>query len=314
MTHMGTSGRSGEARVLAITPVRNEADHLESVAASMAAQVHRPSCWVIVVNGSTDGTEAVADRIADKHPDWVVALSLDIPGQRSFRAKAHAVMAGVEDVEPDAYDLIACVDGDVVLPPDYFAGVAAAFDADPMLGVCGGVYREPVGRNGRIGRHSAGHVPGPAQVLRAETFRAVGGYWPLEFGGLDAAACYRARQLGWTTRALSELEFRHLRTMGTGGGVSRVRAEYLKGRQDWDLGNAPWFEATKLIRRMASTPYVLGGMARTWGYVRGALTRTRGTDPSFVAYVRLEERQRLRSMFGRLGFGRVGFDRAGSAR
>ena len=64
MTHMVISGRSAEARVLANTPVRNEADHLEGVASSMAAQHHRPTCWVIVVNGSTDGTEAVANRIA----------------------------------------------------------------------------------------------------------------------------------------------------------------------------------------------------------------------------------------------------------
>ena len=304
MTHMDMSRRSAGARVLAITPARNEADHLEKVAASMAAQDHRPACWVIVVNGSTDGTEAVANRIAEHHRDWVVALSLEMTGQRSFGAKAHAVMHGVDAVGPASYDLIACVDGDVVLPPDYFATVAAAFDADPQLGVCGGVYREPVGRNGRIGRHSAGHVPGPAQVLRAETFRAIGGYWPLEFGGLDAAACYRARQLGWTTLPLSELEFRHLRVMGTGGGVSRIRARYLKGRQDWDLGNAPSFEAVKLIRRMVSAPYIVGASVRAWGFVRGALTRSRGTDPSFVTYVQHEQRQRLRSEFDRVGLAR----------
>ncbi len=293
VVRMGLLGRGGLAPVLAVSPACNEADHLELLAASIEAQSSRPRHWVIVTNGCTDDTERVADAIAARNPEWVSALHLGSTGRRSFAAKAHAVNSGVEAVGLAPHDLVACVDGDVILPPDYFERVSQVMDERPRLGVTGGVYREPVGSKGRIGGHRGNHVPGPAQVLRAEVFQELGGYRGLEFGGLDAVACYGARQRGWETAVLDDLEFSHVRVMGTGGGVSRAKAEYLKGRQDWDLGNAFWFEFAKLIRKLAEGPVIIGGLARTAGFLRGAISRTRGMDDAFVAHVRLEQKQRL---------------------
>ena len=292
---MSLLGRADKTRVLVVTPACNEAEHLPELAASMEAQSLRPTQWLIVTNGCTDDTPAVADAIADRNPEFVRALHLGSTGRRSFAAKAHAVEAGARSFGTENCDLISCVDGDVILPANYFERVSEAFGANAKLGVAGGVYREPVGTHGRIGGHHGGHVPGPAQVLRSAVYDELGGYWPLEFGGLDAAACYGARHLGWETYAIDDLEFRHSRVMGTGGGVSRVRAEYLKGRQDWDLGNAWWFEAPKLVRKLFASPVVLGGASRTVGFVRGAIHRTRGTDAAFVAAVRREQRLRTTS-------------------
>ncbi len=287
------------SRILIVTPACNEAEHLEALGQSLQVQKLRPDHWVIVTNGCVDGTEKVADSLAAADPGSVSALHVGATGRRSFAAKAHAVRAGVQSQGLERFDLVACIDADVVLPANYFAQIAAAMDADPLLGIAGGAYHEPVGDGGRIARHRGGHVPGPGQVFRAEVYQAVGGYQPLEFGGLDSMACYDARRLGWETRTIDGLVFGHVRPMGTGGGTSPIRAEYRKGRQDWDLGNAVWFEAAKVVRRLKSPPILAAAVARAAGFVRGAAGRRRGPDPEFVAYVRSEQRQRLAAKFGR---------------
>ncbi len=283
-------------QLIAITPACNEAERLGVLAGSLASQTCRPARWVVVTNGCTDDTEAVAERLAVEYGDWVQPLHLGRTGRRSFAAKAHAVAAGIESAQSPSVKFVACIDADVVLPIDYFERVIEAMRETPDLGIAGGVYREPVGRRGRIGGHRGGHVPGPAQVMRMEVYNAIGGYRPLRFGGLDAVACFSARQAGWRTGVIEGLEYDHSRVMGTGGGVSRVKAEYLKGRQDRALGSAVSFEVPKVVRRLASSPFVIGGVARGAGYIRGAFDGDRELEPELVAFIRSEQRERVRSL------------------
>jgi glycosyltransferase involved in cell wall biosynthesis len=43
-------------RVLIVSPVHNEADHIERVLRSVAAQTRRPDRWIVVDDGSSDET------------------------------------------------------------------------------------------------------------------------------------------------------------------------------------------------------------------------------------------------------------------
>ena len=45
-----------EPRILVISPVRNEAAHIERVVRAMAAQQLAPALWLVVDDSSTDGT------------------------------------------------------------------------------------------------------------------------------------------------------------------------------------------------------------------------------------------------------------------
>ena len=54
------------ARVLTyaiVTPARNEARNLPRLAACLVEQTVQPSAWVIVDNGSTDGTSELGQRL-----------------------------------------------------------------------------------------------------------------------------------------------------------------------------------------------------------------------------------------------------------
>jgi glycosyltransferase involved in cell wall biosynthesis len=282
----------GLERIAVITPAYNEREHIDALVETILAQSLRPNRWVIVDDGSTDDTEArVKKRTAGI--DWVEVCSSSSTNHRSFASKAAAVNRGAQRLSTLDFELLACVDADVVLPANYFAELASRFAFDPSLGVAGGTYQHPVGHRLAVDRPPSHHVPGPAQVFRREVFEQIGGYWPLRHGGIDTAANVAARMRGWTTRSFADLRFDHRRRMGTAG-RGPVAAEYRQGMQDRDLGVLTIWALLRSLQRLARRPYIAGGAARWAGFVVASARRQpRLVDPDFVTFLRAEQRRRL---------------------
>ena len=51
-----------------VTPARNESEFIELTIQSVIAQTVLPTKWVIVSDGSTDGTDEIVGRYAAEHP------------------------------------------------------------------------------------------------------------------------------------------------------------------------------------------------------------------------------------------------------
>ncbi len=112
-----------------VTPARNERDNLARLAESIIGQDHRPERWVIVDDGSDDGMDAVAERLARRH-DWIVVVGTGenaaelAEGRRrgrdllAFRRGLHAL--------PGPVDVFVKVDADTSFEPDYFERLLAA--------------------------------------------------------------------------------------------------------------------------------------------------------------------------------------------
>ena len=73
-------------RLLIVSPVRNEAAHVQLVARSVAAQTRPPDLWVVVDDGSDDGTRQRLEELRDEVPfmrivstpaDFTVAVAGD---------------------------------------------------------------------------------------------------------------------------------------------------------------------------------------------------------------------------------------------
>ena len=282
-------------RIAVITPAHNEAERIAGLVASVRSQTLTPVRWVVVDDGSTDGTAGIVRAAATDLP-WVEVVRRSVDSTRSFSSKAHAVAAGREALGDLEFDYLACLDADIRLEPTYLSEIARRLGADPRLGVTGGVYAHPVGDHLVVDRPPEHHVPDPSQVFRADVFDDIGGYWPLPHGGVDTAANVAARMRGWTTRSWADLLVTHDRRMGTGGGRHPVVAEYHKGMQDHDLGADPLFELGKLVGRLLRPPRVLGSLARLAGYVRDALRPGGPTvGCEFVRFARAEQRRRMRT-------------------
>ena len=76
-----------------ITPARNEAAFIELTIKSMVAQTVRPAKWVIVSDGSTDGTDEIVKKYAANH-DWIELLRMPERRERHFAGKVYAFNAG----------------------------------------------------------------------------------------------------------------------------------------------------------------------------------------------------------------------------
>jgi len=72
-----------------ITPARNEAKFIELTIRSVVAQTFRPVKWIIVSDGSTDGTDDIVKQYAREH-HWIELLRMPERGERpGIRYQCH---------------------------------------------------------------------------------------------------------------------------------------------------------------------------------------------------------------------------------
>lgn len=112
-------------RVTVVIPCRNDAEFLDACLAALAAQTHPADRVVVVDNGSTDASAAVARRYG--------AHVVEEPHVGIWPAAAR----GYDEAAPTA-DIIARLDADSRPHPDWIARLVRAFVADPGLGVLTG--------------------------------------------------------------------------------------------------------------------------------------------------------------------------------
>src|SRR5438105_12844423 len=94
-----------------ITPARDEAEFIELTIKSMVSQAVRPAKWVIVSDGSTDGTDDIVRAYAAEH-SWIELVRMPERRERNFAGKVHAFNAGYEKIRNFHYDAIASMDAD----------------------------------------------------------------------------------------------------------------------------------------------------------------------------------------------------------
>jgi poly-beta-1,6-N-acetyl-D-glucosamine synthase len=209
----------------AVTPVRNEAANLRRLAESLVSQTHQPTHWVIVDNGSEDGTLGVARELADSL-NWVTVIS--VPGERVPKPGApivRAFHAGLREFEA-LPEVIVKLDADTSMDPDHFSRLTAAFAEDPALGIASGTCLEPDPDGAwRAIPVSGGHVRGAVRAYRRECLEQV---LPLEERvGWDGIDELKAAVLGWKTEMFRDITFYHHRGLGTRdvGRAARWRAQ-----------------------------------------------------------------------------------------
>jgi glycosyltransferase involved in cell wall biosynthesis len=278
-----------------ITPAYNEAEFLVQTAESVVRQTVLPERWVIVSDGSTDGTDEIAHRYAAKH-NWIRCIRMDRSDGYSFARKARSFNSGYATVQDLAFDLIANVDADVSFEPDYFQFLIGKFEEDPLLGVAGTPMIEPGHDPVADGLFNESDVFGACQVFRRDCFAQIGGYMPIKGGGVDWVALRTARMNGWKTQSFLERRFLHLRPMGLRKGGGLV-ATFRHGEKDYFLGNHPLWQISRTLYQTTRRPYLVGGTALFLGYLWGAARRVpRPVPQELMRFHRREQMQRLKSV------------------
>jgi biofilm PGA synthesis N-glycosyltransferase PgaC len=280
-----------------VTPARNEAQYIELTIRSVVSQTVKPAKWVIVSDGSNDGTDEIVARYAADHP-WIELVSLPERRERNFAGKVQAFNAGYARCQDIPYDVIANLDGDVSFDADYFEFLLDKFAANPRLGVAGTPFRE--GSFQYDYRFtSIEHVSGQCQLFRRECFEDIGGYVPRRAGGIDHVAVLTARMKGWQTRTFIEKPYAHHRTMSTAN-QHRLLVPFKGGRLDYLLGSHPVWELFRCVYQTTRPPIVLGGCLRLAGFAWAIITgEEKQIPPELVEFRRREQMHRLRKFVTR---------------
>jgi glycosyltransferase involved in cell wall biosynthesis len=270
-----------------ITPARNEVDLLEAVITSVLRQTVRPLRWVIVSDGSTDGTDELVKKYASQHA-WIEFVRAPEHGERHFAGKVAAFNAGYAKVKELNFDVIGNLDADVTFSSaDYFASLMDRFAQDPRLGVCGTSYEEEgVLYPSRF--TSVEDVFGACQMFRRDCFDEIGGYLPVPSGGIDLIAFLSAREKGWQTRTFLELRCEHHRKVGSGQHANTYERMVKTGRKDYMLGCHPLWQFARCAYLMKSRPHLAGGLMLV-GYFFSMLCRVERTIPKDLMKLRQKD-------------------------
>lgn len=256
---------------IVITPAKDERQHIERTIASMLNQSVRPRQWIIVDDGSQDGTSEIIERAA-KSCDWITAVMIRRDAERlPGSAEIRAFYVGYEHIQsPDEWDFVVKLDADLELPNDYFKRMLAEFSRNPQLGIASGVYLEEQQGNWSAIKMPAYHAAGASKIVRRPCFLDIGGF--PRSPGWDTADEIKAQARGWQTAHFPEIEFKHLRPEGSAIGLLRTARTH--GEMYYACGGGTIFLIAKALRKaIAGKPPLAAAVALVYGYLRAAWQR-----------------------------------------
>jgi len=278
-----------------ITPAHNEERYIERMMQSVISQTVLPNKWVIVSDGSTDHTDDIVAKYAAKH-EFIELVRIERDSIRSFGSAIRAINTGYEKLKGAEYDLVGNLDADVVLEPSYYQTILAKFQADPKLGLAGGLVCDRRWDKLDDEFTAADSVRGPIQMFRRQCYEQIGGHSCIGMGGYDTVAEIQARMCGWQVRTFADAKALHLRPTGTARS-SVLRARFRQGRIEYRLRYHPPFESAKCLWRVRQKPFLLGSVLRLSGYCWSFLRREQPVLPrDVVNYLRGEQLAKLKAI------------------
>ena len=202
-------------RIFLSTPLRDEMDNIDRLFSAVGSQDYPIDLWVIVENGSTDGSrEKLAAIEPPTNVKELVVLNEDTEkGEYALGSKyARVVNRGFEEIkvrrELGDEDLIGILDADSFPDLGYYRTLAEAFDSDAKIGIAGGTSVE---EDGRETIHAADWVRGSCRLWRGACMKQ-SGY--IVGPSADTLSLGRAELDGWKSKVVEEASFR-AREVGT---------------------------------------------------------------------------------------------------
>lgn len=266
------------ARYLLVTPVRDELGLLDDLVATVRAQELPPVRWILVDDGSRDGTSEELERLV-RREDWIHVVSLAPKRRAPDSATRHAevvttglrVASELAEAEGLDFEFIANVDADVRCPPHLLVELVARIARDRTVGFasCRLVEVKEDGTPVDQPAPLCGTPRASLRVWRRECAEEIGLAVVPNWAGVTGL---RARNRGWQTVVYPDLVAETVRPDGTRHGWWHGYRR--DGRASWDVGLHPL-----LLLGQAVTASVrerdLRGIALVSGYVEGALSGRR---------------------------------------
>lgn len=214
-----------------IIPAHNEEAFIGLTLDSLVSQTVLPSKVIVVNDNSTDKTAEIVLAFAEKHSfiNLVNKTSeaIHLPGSKVIQA----FHKGFETLD-DNYDVIVKLDGDLILPENYFETILNIFKNNKKVGMAGGfAYIEKNGEWILENLTDKDHIRGAFKAYRKECFLQIGNLKPAM--GWDTVDELLAKFYNWKVVTDENLKVKHLKP--TGANYNKT-ARYKQGEAFYTLG------------------------------------------------------------------------------
>jgi biofilm PGA synthesis N-glycosyltransferase PgaC len=273
-----------------VTPVRNEEQFLNPMMESVVSQTVRPSVWVVVNDGSTDGTLGIVAKFANRHR-WIRVV--ENPAREGYELGGGVIKAfykGLEALQCDAWDYLVKLDGDLVLPSHYFEVLLQRFQDNQQLGMaCGRIFMKQ-GEDVSWDLCSKDHVRGALKMYRRKCWNDIGGLRPRRLW--DIIDEMQAQQNGWKTQSFPDLPVLHQRRTD-GRQAKPLESKFILGKNFYNIGYHPLFTLVKSLKMsLYEHPRLTGGVAMLAGYMAAMVRREPIFDVELAYFIRFKQMER----------------------
>jgi glycosyltransferase involved in cell wall biosynthesis len=260
-------------KYIVVTPCRNEEKNLPNLIQSMVAQTIKPVLWVIIDDGSTDGTPEIIKESVKKH-NWIQSIRLDSSKRDLGVHYADIVKKGFDfaieycaknEIE---YWYLGNLDGDLTLPSTFYENLMIEFEKDPELGIASGGTEHIVGdrvihANLRIDEPSGGHM-----LIRKRCFEECGGI-PLSYS-CDSVLKAKARLKRWKTKRFENNIATEIRDVSSAEGYWKGFVH--SGKESHHLNLHPIHVIIRSVMYSFKRPWYTG-IAYLAGYLSSVIRR-----------------------------------------
>jgi len=260
---------NNQGRYIIITAMRNEINTVEFTVNSVLKQSQLPKLWVILDDGSTDGSSEVIEGYALKFP-WIVRVSVP---DRGFdlvgKGVADLINYGLSLINSIEVEFVAKLDADLDFDADYFESLLSEMDADQNLAIVSG--HPYVLKDGRkmLERHSDYFPSGTARLYRYKYLQEIGSF--VSSVGWDTVDLLRMMMRGYKTKIVHSVLIHHMRRMGTRLGY--LDGMIRDGRNNYITGYPVVFFVLRSIYNAKYYPYIVRTLCMLYGYLMASIKK-----------------------------------------
>lgn len=269
-----------------ITTVRNEEVVIEETIKSVINQSILPKEWLIIDDNSTDKTPEILSHYSKKYT-WIrFEKNSEIKLTEKGARIASLINFYLSKVEYKDYHFFSKLDGDLILPSDFYEKMINEFLLDTKLGIGSGslMYKGKKEKN-----IYDDLTRGATKFYRRECFEEIGRLQLTT--GWDTLDNIIAQKKGWKTKVL-DIWFDHLEEEGASQGF--VNKYYNVGKYCGKIPYHSWYFFLKLIYRIFDKPYIISTALLTAGYINSRIIKKERPFPKEVtSYFRDKQKEQI---------------------
>lgn len=265
------------------TPAKNEEKNLPMLIQSILEQTIMPAIWVIVDDGSNDGTHGII-RAAQEEHGWIQSASVREHPRDIGRHYAQVCNEGFNfaikycEDHNTPYEYIGLVDSDMTLESDLFEKLIKEFEKNPRLGVASGTVYNNI-NNELIPEGAREDVlMGSPRLWRKKCFEETGGGYLISYSA-DAVSNVLAKLRGWEVKRFEKI--RAIQARKTSSAEGLWKGYVINGVSAYFINFHPLYVLIKGIKYLFKNPYYIG-IAYLYGYFSSVLRRRDKIDDEEV--------------------------------